>query len=93
MPYVITSPCLGSTDQSCVDVCPVDCIHEAAQMFVIDPEECIDCNACVQACPVDAIFAEDRVPPGQRAVVDINAAFTQGIAAVDAAVAAWQRAA
>src|SRR5439155_3963091 len=28
-----------------VDVCPVDCIHEADRILVIDPEECIDCFA------------------------------------------------
>jgi ferredoxin len=26
-------------------VCPVDCIHEAERILVIDPEECIDCFA------------------------------------------------
>ena len=27
MAFVITQPCIGSKDASCVDVCPVDCIH------------------------------------------------------------------
>jgi NAD-dependent dihydropyrimidine dehydrogenase PreA subunit len=27
MAYVITEPCLGVCDTSCVKVCPVDCIH------------------------------------------------------------------
>ncbi len=27
MTYVITQPCIGVKDASCVDVCPVDCIH------------------------------------------------------------------
>ncbi len=27
MTYVITEPCIGVKDASCVDVCPVDCIH------------------------------------------------------------------
>jgi ferredoxin len=27
MPYVIAEPCMGSKEQSCVEVCPVDCIH------------------------------------------------------------------
>jgi len=27
MAYVITEPCIGTCDQSCVKVCPVDCIH------------------------------------------------------------------
>ena len=71
MPYVIAEPCIGTKDRSCVDVCPVDCIHpapgepgfdEAAQLF-IDPRECIDCDACVATCPVEAIFPADLLPP------------------------------
>lgn len=27
MSYVITSPCVGTCDTACVDVCPADCIH------------------------------------------------------------------
>ncbi len=27
MAYIITEPCLGVCDTSCVEVCPVDCIH------------------------------------------------------------------
>lgn len=27
MAYVITEPCLGVCDTSCVKVCPVECIH------------------------------------------------------------------
>ena len=70
MTYVIAEPCIGQKDNSCVEVCPVDCIHptpdeadyEAVEMLYIDPDECIDCDACVEACPVDACFAEDQLP-------------------------------
>lgn len=27
MAYIIAEPCLGTCDTSCVEVCPVDCIH------------------------------------------------------------------
>ena len=27
MPFIITEPCVGTCDTSCVEVCPVDCIH------------------------------------------------------------------
>jgi NAD-dependent dihydropyrimidine dehydrogenase PreA subunit len=27
MPYVIAEPCIDVKDGTCVDVCPVDCIH------------------------------------------------------------------
>ncbi len=54
MTYVITQPCIGVKDASCVDVCPVDCIHpsqneegfDEAEQLYINPDECIDCGAC-----------------------------------------------
>ena len=45
MTYIIAEPCIDIKDRSCVDVCPVDCIHEYERILVIDPEECIDCFA------------------------------------------------
>jgi len=73
--YVIVQPCIGVKDASCVEVCPVDCIHtaDAAPMYYIDPDECIDCGACVDPCPVDAIFPEDEVPEQWRDFIKINA--------------------
>ena len=55
MAYVIAEPCIGTKDNSCVEVCPVDCIHPTpeetgyaeVEMLYIDPDECIDCDACV----------------------------------------------
>jgi NAD-dependent dihydropyrimidine dehydrogenase PreA subunit len=75
MAYVIVQPCVGVKDASCVEVCPVDCIHtdDAATMYYIDPDECIDCGACVDPCPVDAIFPEDEVPEQWRDFIKINA--------------------
>ena len=75
MAYVIVQPCVGVKDASCVEVCPVDCIHtdDAATMYFIDPDECIDCGACVDPCPVDAIFPEDEVPEQWRDFIKINA--------------------
>ena len=75
MAYVITQPCIGVKDASCVEVCPVDCIHtdDAAEIYYIDPEECIDCGACVDPCPVDAIFPEDEVPAEWNSFIQINA--------------------
>ena len=76
MTYVITDPCIGTKDRSCVDVCPVDCIHDEGdedKMLYIDPDECIDCGACEPACPVTAIFAEDDVPGDKKVFTEINA--------------------
>jgi ferredoxin len=81
--YVIAEPCIGVKDHSCVEVCPVDCIHptqdeadfDTQEQLYIDPAECIDCDACVEACPVDAIFAEDQVPAEWERFIEINAAY------------------
>ena len=27
MAFIIAEPCIGTCDTSCVEVCPVDCIH------------------------------------------------------------------
>jgi NAD-dependent dihydropyrimidine dehydrogenase PreA subunit len=77
MTYVITEPCIGVKDASCVEVCPVDCIHtdDAAEQYFIDPEECIDCAACVELCPVEAIYADDQVPPEWERFLETNAAY------------------
>jgi NAD-dependent dihydropyrimidine dehydrogenase PreA subunit len=81
MTYVIAEPCIGQKDNSCVEVCPVDCIHptpdepdyDSVEMLYIDPDECIDCDACVEACPVDACFAEDQLPAEWAKYAEINA--------------------
>jgi len=64
MTYVITQPCIGVKDASCVEVCPVDCIHstDEDEQYYINPDECIDCGVCAEVCPVEAIFFEDDVP-------------------------------
>ena len=62
MTYIIGEPCIDVKDRSCLDVCPVDCIHEASRMLVIDPAESIDCAACKPECPVEAISPESSLP-------------------------------
>jgi NAD-dependent dihydropyrimidine dehydrogenase PreA subunit len=65
MAYVIAEPCIDRNDQSCVLVCPVDCIAAVEgvdRKFYIDPATCIDCGSCEQACPNAAIFRGDALP-------------------------------
>src|SRR5215472_15650195 len=73
--YIIAEPCIDIKDRSCVDVCPVDCIHEFDRILIIDPEECIDCGACEPECPVEAIFPEDALPEKWEPFVKINYAY------------------
>ena len=89
MTYVIAEPCIDIMDRSCVDVCPVDCIIPVARMFVVDPDECIDCGACEPECPVEAITPEDAVPEKWIEFTAINAAILQGVERVDELVDAY----
>lgn len=77
MAFIITDPCIGVKDASCVEVCPVDCIHttEESDQYYIDPEVCIDCGACQPECPVNAIYEEDEVPAEFQSAIKINADF------------------
>ncbi len=82
MAYVITEPCIGTKDASCVEVCPIDCIHPrrdeigftAAVQLYIDPDHCIDCGACEPECPVGAIYHADDVPAEWERYIALNAA-------------------
>lgn len=75
--YVITEPCIDVKDGSCVEVCPVACIHTvtAASQFFIDPEMCIECEQCVIVCPVDAIYVDTEVPEQWKSSIEANAKF------------------
>ncbi len=79
MAHVITRPCCN--DASCVEVCPVNCIHPTrdepefltAEMLYIDPDTCIDCGACIDECPVEAIFPDDQLDEKDEPYLQINA--------------------
>ncbi len=66
MTFVIVSPCVDEKAAECVEVCPVECIHEAKDQYFIDPDTCIECGACVTACPVEAIYHEGEIPAGEE---------------------------
>jgi NAD-dependent dihydropyrimidine dehydrogenase PreA subunit len=72
MPYVVTEPCIGVMDKSCMTVCPVDCIYEGDDMVFIHPDECIDCGLCEAECPVSAIFVDTDVPDNYKEYVEMN---------------------
>ena len=67
MAYVITDKCLGERYATCVEVCPVDCIHPGDYrdevFMVIPPDNCIDCELCKPACPIDAIVETEEDSP------------------------------
>ncbi|MBI1885789.1 MAG: 4Fe-4S binding protein [Chloroflexi bacterium] len=89
MTYVIVDPCIDLLDKSCVEVCPVDCIHYEEGLdrkLYIDPDECIDCGACEPVCPVTAIFAEDDVPDDQKEYTELDAKWFKDPEAVRARI-------
>ncbi|NBX74239.1 MAG: ferredoxin family protein [Alphaproteobacteria bacterium] len=59
MPYVVTDACIRCKYTDCVEVCPVDCFYEGANMLVINPDECIDCGVCEPECPAEAIVSDN----------------------------------
>ena len=75
--YVITEPCIGVKDATCVQVCPGDCIHTTPEegQYYIDPSVCIACEQCALVCPVEAIFLDTEVPPPWRGYIEKNADF------------------
>jgi ferredoxin len=84
VPYVITGIC--TRDGSCVEVCPVACIHTTSEapQFYIDPDICIECEQCMIVCPVDAIFLDADLPAQCQPSEEVNARFfRQNKAAVD----------
>ncbi len=93
MTYVITEPCIDLLDQSCVAVCPVDCIHFESgvdRKLFIDPDECIDCGACEPECPVNAIYPEDSLPAGEVKYTQVDAVWFKDRAAARATIDEWK---
>ena len=53
----ITDTCIKCS--ACAATCPVECISEGQQTYVVDPAKCINCRACMAICPVSAIIDEE----------------------------------
>ena len=69
MAYVIAEPCIGTKDNSCVEVCPVDCIHPTPDEPDYDSGDAlyrprgVHRLRCVRrGLPGRRCFAEDQLP-------------------------------
>ena len=74
MTYIVTERCVNARYTECVADCPVDCFYEITdpRMLIINPDECIDCDACVALCPVNAIYPEAELPDEFQDWIDKN---------------------
>ena len=75
MTYIVNDNCIKCKYTDCVEVCPVDCFYEGANMLVIHPDECIDCGVCEPECPVDAIKPDTE--PGLEKWLELNAEYAK----------------
>lgn len=52
MAYKITDKCISCG--ACAASCPVECISQGDDIYVIDADACIGCGTCAGVCPVEA---------------------------------------
>ena len=52
MAYKISDTCVACG--ACAASCPVDCISQGDNKYVIDEAKCIECGQCASICPVGA---------------------------------------
>ncbi len=76
MTYVVTEACIRCKYMDCVEVCPVDCFYEGANMLVINPDECIDCGVCEPECPAEAILPDTE--PEAEKWLELNRKYSTG---------------
>lgn len=51
--YYITDACIGC--ETCLSVCPQQCIDSGSVPLVIRQENCLHCGNCMNVCPVNAV--------------------------------------
>lgn len=75
MTFVVTDICIKCKYTDCVEVCPVDCFYEGANMLVINPDECIDCGVCEPECPIEAILPDTE--DGADKWIELNKRYSE----------------
>ena len=83
MTYIIAEPCIDIKDLSCVDVCPVDCIHEADRILVIDPRSASTAAPANRSARSRRSSPRTRCPEKWEPFVKINYAYGEGIDVVN----------
>ena len=62
MAYKITEKCISCG--ACAGECPVGCISQGDEKYIIDNNSCIGCGACAGVCPVEAPVEELKKAKG-----------------------------
>ena len=75
MTYIVNEACIKCKYMDCIEVCPVDCFYEGANMLVIHPDECIDCGVCEPECPPEAIVPD--TDPGAEDWLELNRQYSE----------------
>ena len=66
MAFMITEECISCG--ACEFECPTESISEGDEIYVIDPETCVECvghfdeQQCALVCPVDACVPDPNHP-------------------------------
>lgn len=58
MAYKISDACVQCG--ACAASCPVECISQGENQYVIDKSKCIECGQCASICPVGAPTLSDN---------------------------------
>lgn len=58
MSYRINDDCISCG--ACAPECPVSCISEGTDKYVIDEDACIECGACAGVCPTGAPYQAQK---------------------------------
>ena len=59
MPYTITEDCINC--DACRSECPTESVSAGGDIYVIDPNTCVECEGyydapkCVEMCPIDGV--------------------------------------
>ena len=64
MAHVINDNCVKCG--ACADACPIGCISEGEDKYVIDADACIECGSCAYVCPARIpLVAQFRLTKGK----------------------------